>query len=86
MRTAWARVEAHLARTLAFDFEPGVNAWRRACAAPQGWYCTRGRRRISPARYRCLLRQSSVTSTRRLQRLGRDESTFKDSRVTDWTQ
>jgi len=24
---------------LAFDFEPGVKAWRRACAA-QGWYWT----------------------------------------------
>jgi hypothetical protein len=25
---------------LAFDFEPGVKAWRRACAA-QGWHWTR---------------------------------------------
>lgn len=39
-RTARARVEAHLARMLAFDFEPGVKEWRRACAA-QGWYWTR---------------------------------------------
>jgi hypothetical protein len=35
-----ARVEAHLARMLAFDFDPGVRAWRRACSA-QGWYWTR---------------------------------------------
>ena len=39
-RTARARVEAHLARMLAFDFEPGVKEWRRASAA-QGWYWTR---------------------------------------------
>jgi len=39
-RTARARVEAHVARMLAFDFEPGVKASRRACAA-QGWYWTR---------------------------------------------
>jgi hypothetical protein len=39
-RTARARVEAHLARMLAFDFEPWVTEWRRACAA-QGWYSTR---------------------------------------------
>ena len=39
-RTARGRVEAHLARMLAFDFEPGVKKWRRACGA-QGWYWTR---------------------------------------------
>ena len=39
-RTVGARVEAHLALMLAFDFEPGVKKWRRACAA-QGWYWTR---------------------------------------------
>jgi hypothetical protein len=27
------RVEAHFARMLAFDFEPGVKEWRRACTA-----------------------------------------------------
>jgi len=32
-RTTRAGVEAHLARMLAFDFEPGLNEWRRACAA-----------------------------------------------------
>ena len=31
-RTTRAGVEAHLARMLAFDFEPGLNEWRRACA------------------------------------------------------
>jgi hypothetical protein len=36
-RIARARVEAHLARMLTFDFQPGVKEWRRACAA-QGWY------------------------------------------------
>jgi hypothetical protein len=31
-RTARARVEAHLARMLAFDFEPRVKEWRQAHA------------------------------------------------------
>jgi hypothetical protein len=35
-----ARTQAHLARMLAFDFDPSVRAWRRACSA-QGWYWTR---------------------------------------------
>ena len=39
-RSPRARVEAHLTRMLAFDFEPSTKAWRRACAA-QGWYWTR---------------------------------------------
>lgn len=39
-RSARARVEAHLARMLAFDFDPSVRAWRRACSA-QSWYWTR---------------------------------------------
>jgi hypothetical protein len=34
-----SRTEGYLARMLAFDFEPGVKAWRRACFA-QGWYWT----------------------------------------------
>jgi len=38
-RNARARVEAHLARMLAFDFDPSVRAWRRACSA-QAWYWT----------------------------------------------
>ena len=38
-RSVRARVEAHLARMLAFDFDPMVRAWRRACSA-QGWYWT----------------------------------------------
>ena len=37
---ARARVEAHLARMLEFDFQPNVTQWRRACAAPS-WYWTR---------------------------------------------
>jgi hypothetical protein len=36
-RAGGARVEAHLARMLAFDIEPQLRAWRRACAA-QGSY------------------------------------------------
>jgi hypothetical protein len=39
-RGARARVEAHLARMLAFDFDLSVRAWRRACSA-QGWCWTR---------------------------------------------
>src|SRR5215469_10833576 len=39
-RGARARVEAHLARMLTFDFDPKVKAWRRASVA-QGWYWTR---------------------------------------------
>ena len=39
-RGARARVEAHLGRMLAFDFQPTVKTWRRACMA-QGWYWTR---------------------------------------------
>ena len=41
-RSSRARVEAHLARMLGFDFDPKVKAWRRACMA-QGWYWTRER-------------------------------------------
>jgi len=85
-RTARARVEAHLARMLAFDFQPGVKEWRRACAA-QGWYWTReqqvellGRlpgplepieRDLGPA----------VAAVWALY-----EGTFKDACVMDWTQ
>src|SRR5262249_37326877 len=39
-RTPRARVEAHLAQMLAFDFDPTVKAWRRACLA-QAWYWSR---------------------------------------------
>lgn len=38
-RGARARVNTHLAHMLAFDFEPSVRAWRRACSA-QSWYWT----------------------------------------------
>jgi AcrR family transcriptional regulator len=37
---ARGRIEAHLARMLAFDFESGVREWRRACIA-QSWYWSR---------------------------------------------
>jgi hypothetical protein len=84
-RTARARVEAHLAQMLAFDFEPGVKEWRRACAA-QGWYWTR-------EQYAALGELDSPLSP-----IERDlgpaiaavwalyESTFKDACVMDWTQ
>jgi AcrR family transcriptional regulator len=83
-RTGRARVEAHLARMLAFDFEPAVKGWRRACAA-QGWYWTR-------EQYAALERLESPLSP-----IERDlgaiavvwalyESTFKDACVMDWTQ
>src|SRR3954471_1871845 len=40
MCTCRARVEAHLAGMLEFDFRPDVKPWRRACTA-QSWYWTR---------------------------------------------
>jgi hypothetical protein len=84
-RTARARVEAHLAGMLAFDFGPGVKEWRRACTA-QGWYWTR-------EQYAALGELRSPLSP-----IERDlgpaiaavwalyESTFRDACVMDWTQ
>jgi AcrR family transcriptional regulator len=84
-RTARARVEAHLARMFAFDFQPGVKEWRRACTA-QGWYWTR-------EQYAALGELQSPLSP-----IERDlgpaiaavwalyESTFSDACVMDWTQ
>jgi hypothetical protein len=83
-RSAHARVEAHLAQMLAFDFEPGVKEWRRACAA-QGWYWTR-------EQFVTLGHLQSPLSP-----IERDlgpaiaavwalyESTFKDACVMDWS-
>jgi hypothetical protein len=70
---------------LAFDFEPGVKEWRRACTA-QGWYWT-------PEQYAALGELRSPLSP-----IERDlgpaiaavwalyESTFRDACVMGWTQ
>jgi AcrR family transcriptional regulator len=83
-RTARARVETHLARMLAFDFQPGVKEWRRACAA-QGWYWTREQRaelgRL-PGPFGPIERDlgPAVAAVWALY-----ESTFKEACVMDWT-
>jgi len=85
-RTARRRVEAHLARMLAFDFEPGVKAWRRACAA-QDWYWTRKQKAD-------LLGELPGPFAPIEDDLGQAvaavwalyESTFRDACVMDWTQ
>jgi hypothetical protein len=84
-RTARARVEAHLARMLAFDFEPGVKEWRRACAA-QGWYWTREQQADLlgglPGPFEPIERDlgPAVAAVWALY-----EGTFKDACVMDWT-
>jgi len=85
-RTARARVEAHLARMLAFDFEPSVKEWRRACAA-QGWYWTREQQAHLwselPGPFEPIERDlgPAVAAVWALY-----EGTFKDACVMDWTQ
>jgi len=85
-RTARARVEAHLVRMLAFDFQPGVKEWRRACAA-QGWYWTREQQAHLwselPGPFEPIERDlgPAVAAVWALY-----ESTFKDACVMDWTQ
>ena len=86
-RTARARVEAHLARMLAFDFEPKVKEWRRACAA-QGWYWTRQQQADLflgelPGPFEPIERDlgPAIAVVWALY-----ESTFKDACVMDWTQ
>ena len=84
-RTARARVEAHLARMLAFNFEPGVKKWRRACAA-QGWYWTPEQQAHLwgelPGPFEPIERDlgPAVAAVWALY-----ESTFKDACVMDWT-
>jgi len=84
-RTARARVEAHLARMLAFDFEPGLKEWRRACAA-QGWYWTHEQQahllRELPAPFQPIERDlgAAIAAVWALY-----EGTFKDACVMDWT-
>jgi hypothetical protein len=85
-RTARARIEAHLARMLAFDFEPGVKEWRRACAA-QGWYWTREQQADLlgelPGPFEPIERDlgPAVAAVWALY-----EGTFRDACVMDWTQ
>jgi len=84
-RMARARVEAHLERMLAFDFEPGVKEWRRACAT-QGWYWTPEQRadrlRELPGPFEPIERDlgSAIVAVSAL-----CESTFGDACVMDWT-
>jgi hypothetical protein len=85
-RTARGRVEAHLARMLAFDFEPVVKDWRRACAA-QGWYWTREQQADLfgklPGPFEPIERDlgPAIAAVWALY-----ESTFKDACVMEWTQ
>jgi hypothetical protein len=85
-RTARARIEAHLARMLAFDFEPGVKEWRRASAA-QGWYWAREQQAALggnlPGPFEPIQRDlgPAVAAVWALY-----ESTLKDACVMDWTQ
>ena len=84
-RGARARVEAHLARMLAFDFDPKIRAWRRACMA-QGWYWTREQ-----------FATLSGDAEGPLEPIAKDlgaalaavlavyESTFRDACVMEWT-
>jgi len=84
-RSARARVEAHLARMLALDFQPRVKEWRRACAA-QGWYWTRDQQAELwgelPGPFEAIERDlgPAVAAVWALY-----ESTFKDACVMDWT-
>ena len=84
-RTARSRVEAHLARMLAFDFELAVKEWRRACAA-QGWYWTREQQAHLwgelPGPFEPIERDlgPAVAAVWALY-----EGTFKDASVMDWT-
>jgi len=85
-RTVRGRVEAHLARMLAFDFTPGVREWRRACAA-QGWYWTREQQAELlgklPGPFEPIERDlgPAVAAVRAVY-----ENTFRDACVMDWTQ
>lgn len=84
--TARERVEAHLARMLAFDFQPGVKDWRRACAA-QGWYWTREQHADLggklPGPFEPIERDlgPAIAAVWALY-----ESTFRDACVMDWTR
>jgi hypothetical protein len=84
-RDARARVVAHFARMLAFDFNAKVKAWRRACMA-QGWYWTR-------EQFATLSRDPEGPLEPIVKDLGTAvaavlavyETTFRDACVMDWT-
>jgi hypothetical protein len=85
-RGARARVEAHLARMLQFDFQPGVKEWRRACLA-QGWYWTREQfAMLSSAPEGPLEPIVKDLGLAVAAVLAVYEATFKDACVMDWTQ
>jgi hypothetical protein len=80
-----ARIEAHLARMLSFDFGAKVKAWRRACIA-QGWYWSR-------EQYAALSGEVEGPLEPIAKDLGNAvapvlavyESTFRDACVMEWT-
>ena len=85
-RGARARVEAHLARMLDFDFQSGVKEWRRACLA-QGWYWTREQfAMLSSAPEGPLEPIVKDVGPAVAAVLAAYEATFKDACVMDWTQ
>jgi hypothetical protein len=73
-------------RMLAFDFEPGVKAWRRACFA-QGWYWTREQyATLSGDREGPLVEPiAKDLGTAVAAVLALYESTFRDACVMEWT-
>jgi hypothetical protein len=85
-RGARARVEAHLAHMLAFDFQPGVKAWRRACLA-QGWYWTREQFAMLSGHAEGPLEPIATDLGDAVSAaLAVYEATFRDACVMDWTQ
>src|SRR3954464_4048732 len=84
-RTVRARVEAHLARMLEFDFQPNVKAWRRACAA-QSWYWTRDQYSRPLGRVEGALEPIEKDLGAAVAVVWAIcESTFRDACVMDWT-
>ncbi len=83
-RTPRTRVKVHLARTLAFDFEPRVKAWRRAA---QGWNWTREQQADLlgelPGPFEPIARDlgSAIAGVWAL-----SEDIFKNACVIDWTR
>src|SRR3954465_3693561 len=84
-RSPRARVEAHLARMLEFDFQPDVKSWRRACAA-QSWYWTREQYSRLWGRVEGPLEPVEKDLGAAVAVLWAVyESTFRDACVMDWT-
>jgi hypothetical protein len=84
-RGARARVEAHLARMLDFDFDPNVKAWRRACMA-QGWYWSREQYAAlsggAEGPFEPIAKDLGIAVA---PALAIYESTFRDACVMEWT-